>query len=115
MDDQEIWRAFDSHPEGLNEGEVAAKILKHGENKLPAQQPSPWWVHLWVCYRNPFNILLTILGVSYSTEDLFAAGRYRANGRYLDVAALYSGSTFHQSGRCPESDGQQYRHRAAGN
>jgi hypothetical protein len=34
MDDQEIWRAFDSHPEGLNEGEVAAKILKHGDNQI---------------------------------------------------------------------------------
>lgn len=33
------------------------------------------WVHLWVRYRNPFNILLTILGaISYATEDLFAAG-----------------------------------------
>jgi Mg2+-importing ATPase len=40
MDDQEIWRAFDSHPEGLNEGEVAAKILKHGDNQIPAQKPS---------------------------------------------------------------------------
>jgi Mg2+-importing ATPase len=26
MDENEIWRAFDSHPEGLNEGEVAQKI-----------------------------------------------------------------------------------------
>ncbi|STT83519.1 magnesium-transporting ATPase MgtA [Klebsiella pneumoniae] len=75
IDDQEIWRAFDSHPEGLNEGEVAAKILKHGDNQIPAQKPSPWWVHLWTCYSNPFNLLLTVLGiVSYSTEDLFAAG-----------------------------------------
>ena len=63
MDDQEIWRAFDSHPEGLNEGEVAAKILKHGDNQIPAQKPSPWWVHLWTCYRNPFNLLLTVTGV----------------------------------------------------
>ena len=63
MDDQEIWRAFDSHPEGLNEGEVAAKILKHGDNQIPAQKPSPWWVHLWTCYRNPFNLLLTVLGI----------------------------------------------------
>lgn len=32
-------------------------------------------MHLWTCYRNPFNLLLTVLGiVSYSTEDLFAAG-----------------------------------------
>ncbi len=48
---------------------------KYGENQLPTQKPTPWWRHLWVCYRNPFNILLTILGViSYATEDLFAAG-----------------------------------------
>jgi Mg2+-importing ATPase len=27
------------------------------------------------CYRNPFNLLLTVLGIiSYATEDLFAAG-----------------------------------------
>ncbi|VDZ69965.1 Magnesium transporting ATPase, P-type 1 [Klebsiella aerogenes] len=75
MDEQEIWRAFDSHPEGLNDVEVAAKIALHGDNQIPAQKPSPWWVHLWTCYRNPFNLLLTVLGiVSYSTEDLFAAG-----------------------------------------
>ena len=74
MDENEIWRAFASHPEGLNEGEVAQKIAQYGENQIPAQKPSPWWVHLWSCYRNPFNLLLTVLGiVSYSTEDLFAA------------------------------------------
>ena len=74
MDDNEIWRAFASHPEGLNAGEVAQKIARYGENQIPAQKPSPWWVHLWSCYRNPFNLLLTVLGiVSYSTEDLFAA------------------------------------------
>jgi Mg2+-importing ATPase len=70
MDENEIWRAF-SHPEGLNAGEVAQKIAQYGENQIPAQKPSPWWVHLWSCYRNPFNLLLTVLGiVSYSTEDL---------------------------------------------
>nr|VUD32827.1 magnesium-transporting ATPase MgtA [Raoultella sp. NCTC 9187] len=51
------------------------KLRAHGDNQIPAQKPSPWWVHLWTCYRNPFNLLLTVLGiVSYSTEDLFAAG-----------------------------------------
>jgi hypothetical protein len=34
MDEKEIWRAFDSHPEGLNEGEVAQKILAR-------RQPDP--------------------------------------------------------------------------
>ncbi|EEJ9030805.1 magnesium-translocating P-type ATPase [Salmonella enterica subsp. enterica serovar Oslo] len=75
MEQETLWRVFETHPEGLNAVEVTRAREKHGENRLPAQKPSPWWVHLWVCYRNPFNILLTILGgISYATEDLFAAG-----------------------------------------
>lgn len=75
MRERDLWHAFDSHPEGLNAAEVEAARARHGENQLPAEQPSPWWVHLWICYRNPFNLLLTVLGiVSYATEDLFAAG-----------------------------------------
>ncbi|MCE9888340.1 magnesium-translocating P-type ATPase [Kluyvera intermedia] len=74
LSEQELWQAFNSHPEGLNAAEVEQARAIHGENQLPAQQPQPWWVHLWLCYRNPFNILLTVLAaVSYATEDLFAA------------------------------------------
>lgn len=75
LSEQELWQVFNSHPEGLNAAEVEQARAAHGENQLPAQQPQPWWVHLWLCYRNPFNILLTVLAaVSYATEDLFAAG-----------------------------------------
>ena len=75
MDENEVWRAFGGHPEGLNAAEVEKIRALHGDNQIPAQKPSPWWVHLWLCYRNPFNLLLTLLGaISYATEDLFAAG-----------------------------------------
>ncbi|MDU7021093.1 MAG: magnesium-translocating P-type ATPase, partial [Enterobacter sp.] len=75
MDENEVWRAFGGHPEGLNAQEVSKIREEHGDNQIPAQKPSPWWVHLWLCYRNPFNLLLTVLGIiSYATEDLFAAG-----------------------------------------
>ena len=75
MDENEVWRAFGGHPEGLNATEVDKIRAVHGDNQIPAQKPSPWWVHLWLCYRNPFNLLLTVLGIiSYATEDLFAAG-----------------------------------------
>ncbi|WP_193216214.1 magnesium-translocating P-type ATPase [Buttiauxella massiliensis] len=73
--EDQLYRDFQSNPEGLNAREVENALERLGPNQIPAQKPSPWWVHLWLCYRNPFNILLTILGiVSYSTEDLFAAG-----------------------------------------
>ncbi|MET6679370.1 magnesium-translocating P-type ATPase [Citrobacter amalonaticus] len=75
MDERTLWKTFNAHPEGLNATEVSAAREQHGENLLPTQKPSPWWKHLWVCYRNPFNILLTLLGaISYASEDLFAAG-----------------------------------------
>lgn len=74
MDESEVWRAFGGHPEGLNAQEVS-KSARNMAITRSAQKPSPWWVHLWLCYRNPFNLLLTVLGIiSYATEDLFAAG-----------------------------------------
>lgn len=75
MPQEQLWEAFSSHPEGLNTAEVTRARETHGANQIPGQQPTPWWQHLWTCYRNPFNLLLTVLGVvSYATEDLFAAG-----------------------------------------
>ncbi|WP_433690317.1 magnesium-translocating P-type ATPase [Kosakonia cowanii] len=75
MEQPKLWETFNSHPEGLNAQEVRLAREIHGENLIPAQKPSPWWVHLWLCYRNPFNLLLTVLGIiSYASEDLFGAG-----------------------------------------
>lgn len=75
MELAELWQQLNSHPEGLNEKEVLDAREQHGVNQIPGQRPVPWWGHLWSCYRNPFNLLLTCLGIfSYASEDLFAAG-----------------------------------------
>lgn len=75
MPQEQLWQAFSSHPEGLNPAEVERAREAHGTNQIPGQKATPRWQHLWVCYRNPFNLMLTVLGVvSYATEDLFAAG-----------------------------------------
>lgn len=71
----DLWQQLNSHPEGLNDKEVQDAREKHGVNQIPGQRPVRWWGHLWSCYRNPFNLLLTCLGIfSYASEDLFAAG-----------------------------------------
>lgn len=71
---QQLYQRFQSHPEGLTEQEAEAIRLNSGSNLIENQQATPWWVHLWHCYRNPFNLLLTILAlISYATEDLTAA------------------------------------------
>ncbi len=63
-----------SHSEGLTTQEADALRMQHGLNEVEHEQPLPWWVHLWHCYKNPFNLLLTLLAVvSWLTEDLKAA------------------------------------------
>ncbi len=59
-----------SHADGLSPREAAARLARHGRNVVEHDQPMPWWLHLWHCYRDPFNLLLTLLAVvSYLTED----------------------------------------------
>ncbi|MCU0774331.1 MAG: magnesium-translocating P-type ATPase [Ideonella sp.] len=59
-----------AHAEGLSAREAAARLARHGRNVIEHDAPQPWWLHLWHCYRDPFNLLLTALAVvSYLTED----------------------------------------------
>jgi Mg2+-importing ATPase len=70
----ELLTRLDSHHEGLTETEALALREKHGLNEVEHEQPLPWWVHLWHCYKNPFNLLLTLLAfISWLTEDMKAA------------------------------------------
>ena len=63
-----------SHTDGLSDEEAAALREQFGLNEVEHEQPLPWWTHLWHCYKNPFNLLLTLLAViSWLTEDLKAA------------------------------------------
>ncbi|BCX69572.1 magnesium-translocating P-type ATPase [Pseudomonas izuensis] len=63
-----------SHTDGLSELEAEALREQFGLNEVEHEQPLPWWTHLWHCYKNPFNLLLTLLAViSWLTEDMKAA------------------------------------------
>jgi Mg2+-importing ATPase len=68
-----LLRQLDSHADGLSEAQ-AETIREHvGLNEVEHEKPLPWWTHLWHCYKNPFNLLLTLLAViSYLTEDMKA-------------------------------------------
>src|SRR5665647_816159 len=64
---------FDSHDEGLSAPEAIDRLERVGPNEVEHEKPLPWWLHLWHCYKNPFNLLLTVLAVvSYVTEDIKA-------------------------------------------
>ena len=59
-----------SHADGLSSREAAARLKRSGFNEVARDAPLPWWLHLWHCYKNPFNLLLTMLAVvSYFSAD----------------------------------------------
>jgi P-type Mg2+ transporter len=70
-----ILKTLDSHADGLTESQADAIRGRIGPNEIDHEKPLPWWWHLWHCYKNPFNLLLTFLAVvSYVTEDMKATG-----------------------------------------
>ncbi len=73
-DAKALLKQLDSHGDGLSEAQAEA-IREHvGVNEIEHEKPLPWWWHLWHSYRNPFNLLLTLLAaISYLTEDMKAA------------------------------------------
>ena len=74
MDSAALIDNLGTHTDGLSEAEAEALRQQHGLNEVEHEQPLSCWVHLWHCYKNPFNLLLTLLAaVSLATDDVQAA------------------------------------------
>jgi len=59
---------------GLSARAAAERRERIGPNEIEHEKPLPRWRHLWQCYQNPFNLLLSVLAViSFVTEDAMAA------------------------------------------
>jgi len=70
---EDVLASLRSHPNGLTESQASDVRMRVGQNQVQQDKPLPWQVHLWHCYRNPFNLLLTVLAaISYYTEDVRA-------------------------------------------
>ncbi|WP_079861302.1 magnesium-translocating P-type ATPase, partial [Acinetobacter baumannii] len=62
---------FDTHLMGLTEEQAYTQQMTVGLNEVTHEKPLTWWQHLWYCYRNPFNILLSLLAlIAFFTDDL---------------------------------------------
>ncbi|PWE41986.1 magnesium-translocating P-type ATPase [Pseudomonas prosekii] len=73
-DAAQLLEALGSGDDGLSAAQAEALRAQCGLNEVEHEQPLPVWVHLWHCYKNPFNLLLSLLAlVSWLTEDLKAA------------------------------------------
>lgn len=66
-----ILNEMNSNTYGLTDKDVKERQLKHGLNELSTEKPLVWWQHIWYCYKNPFNVLLTVLAlICIYTDDL---------------------------------------------
>ena len=71
---EELIKQLDSHNDGLSEAQAEAVRKRVGLNEVEHEKPLLWWQHLWHCYKNPFNLLLTLLSIiSYLTDDFKGA------------------------------------------
>jgi len=67
LESEALLNTLSSHEEGLTEVEAQQQQLK----EVAQEKPLTWWQHLWYCYRNPFNVLLSLLAVvAFLTDDL---------------------------------------------
>ncbi|MEJ7137106.1 magnesium-translocating P-type ATPase [Amphibiibacter pelophylacis] len=64
---------LDSHSDGLSQAQADQVRERTGPNEIEHEKPLSWRQHLWLSYRNPFNLLLTLLAlVSFLTDDMKA-------------------------------------------
>jgi Mg2+-importing ATPase len=59
-----------SQADGLEAAEAARRLARDGPNEIAHELALPGWLHLWHCYLNPFNVLLTVLAaLSFLSAD----------------------------------------------
>jgi len=65
---------LNANAEGLDDAAADAIRKTVGPNEVNHEKPMPWWLHLWLSFKNPFNLLLSALAaVSWFTADTKAA------------------------------------------
>ncbi|WP_312966319.1 magnesium-translocating P-type ATPase [Acinetobacter gerneri] len=74
LDSTALFAQLNSSASGLTEQQAITRQRQVGLNEVAHEKPLTWSQHLWYCYRNPFNILLTLLAlVAFFTDDLTGA------------------------------------------
>lgn len=63
MEVSEVLSHLGSGPGGLEGAQAAARLARDGPNEVEHETPMSGWRHLWRCYKNPFNLLLTVLAM----------------------------------------------------
>lgn len=67
----QLFSMLSSHPRGLSTMHLVSIRSLFGRNEIQQEKRISTIRHLWVCYCNPFNILLTVIAIlSWMTRDV---------------------------------------------
>ncbi len=69
LSDIDLVKQLNSSICGLSDEKVEINRNKYGINEIEKQEELTWLVHLWLCYKNPFNLLLTLLDIFFIITD----------------------------------------------
>lgn len=86
-------RRLQSRADGLDAADAAKRLARDGPNDVQPEPPLPAWLHLWRCYVNPFNLLLTALAALSMLN-----GDAKATVVISVMVALSTGIRFDQEG-----------------
>src|SRR3989442_2115939 len=66
----DLFRTYQTDPNGLSEPDAAERLEQHGPNQVAHERPPTWYVQLWHGFANAFSALLATLAVvSLATGD----------------------------------------------
>ncbi|EHK67865.1 magnesium-translocating P-type ATPase [Achromobacter arsenitoxydans] len=89
-----LFALFGSGWGGLSDSQAQAARERHGANEVDHEKPLSWPVHLWLSYRNPFNLLLTALAVlSWLTDVRMAASEEQSWTAVVIIGSMVAIST----------------------
>jgi len=67
---EDLFRVYQTGPNGLSEQDAAERLEQHGPNQVAHERPPTWYVQLWHGFANAFSALLaTLAAVSLATGD----------------------------------------------
>ncbi len=92
--EQALLHSLNTSRQGLDDAQVQQARAQAGWNTIAQDQAMTRTEHLWLCFRTPFNLLLTVLAaVSWLTGDT------KATVVIGSMVALATGLRFWQEGR----------------
>lgn len=66
---EQLYMEFNTLSTGLTDKAAQKKLTQYGLNQIEEDSGLSWYYHLWLCYSNPFNLLLTLLDVFFIITD----------------------------------------------